>query len=133
MTNSIIFNGHKITDFTMDETGRFEVPANYYPPTIADAIKQLQDIGFVMAFNSTSPNDLTDSVQINGKKDTIRIHFPNASETDFENEQFGTFEFFTFEDGNDIDFGDHFNSFDECLEYLKSNFIFFKGSLIGKM
>jgi|TARA_R110001632_G_scaffold133503_1_gene248072 hypothetical protein len=99
MTNSIIFNGHQITDFTMDETGRFEVPANYYPPTTDSAVRQIQEFG-VLAYNSTSKNDLTDSITISGvcqygddlgRNMCMKVHIPNASENDFDNEMFASY------------------------------------------
>lgn len=99
MTNSILFNGHKITDFTMDETGRFSVSPHYYPPTTSSAIRQIQEFR-LFAYNSTSSNDLTDSITISGvcqygddlgRNMFMKIHIPNASENDFDNEMFATY------------------------------------------
>lgn len=102
MTNSIIFNGHHITDFTMDETGRFSVSPHYYPPTTASAVRQVNELGVtdLMAYNSTSKNDITESFKISGvcqygddkgKKIQMQIHIPNSSQNDFDNEMFATY------------------------------------------
>lgn len=123
MTNSIIFNGHQITDFTMDETGRFEVPANYYPPTIADAIKQLHDLGLV-AFNNTSSNDVCDSIAFlsKDKSTEVKIFVPNADITDIEQEMFDTFSIQIFFLDNELLScnGCEFDTWNEVLEFIKS-------------
>ena len=99
MTNSILFNGHKITDFTMDETGRFSVSRHYYPPTTSSAIRQIQEFR-LFAYNSTSKNDITESFKVTGvcqygddkgKRIQMQIHIPNASQNDFDNEMFASY------------------------------------------
>ncbi len=102
MTNSILFNGHHITDFTMDETGRFSVSPHYYPPTTASAVRQVNELGVtdLLAYNSTSANDITESFTVSGfclfgenigEKIIMEIHIPNASQNDFENEMFASY------------------------------------------
>ena len=90
---------------------------------IIESIKKLQEIGLVAAFNNTQIiNDLM-SIKINGSKESIEIFFPN--------EEFNSFDVQTTQDVFEILDIESFDSFDQCLIYIKSNFVWTKGSLIG--
>ena len=95
---------------------------------IIESIKKLQEIGLVAAFNNTQIiNDLM-SIKINGSKESIEIFFPN--------EEFNCFDVQTTQDVYEniesfLVSIESFDSFDQCLIYIKSNFVWTKGSLIG--